>query len=228
MRTVATPVQNSPAATADGGGDLQMAGTNDDSFQWDEQSQLYYHASSGFYHDSAAGWYYSSKDGLYYKFENGNYVPWETEHVDASDANQIISNKGTDEVKFEEADTECLTNDMPENPPPPSEWLEDTLIELYLSGYSTQTTDGVENDNAYELEEGEWVPDETHEVIDECGVTADEDAFREEEMWRAQYGQPIHLDKEIAPDYLVVDLWDWSMVKEAKRIKKRRIRRLVG
>lgn len=44
MSTVATAVQNSPAATADGGGDLQMAGTNDDSFQWDEQSQLYYHA----------------------------------------------------------------------------------------------------------------------------------------------------------------------------------------
>lgn len=47
-------------------------------------------------------------------------------------------------------------------------------------------------------------------------------------MWRAQYGQPIHLDKDLVPDYPVVDLWDWSMVKETKRIRKRRIRRLVG
>ncbi|KAI7756823.1 hypothetical protein M8C21_015322 [Ambrosia artemisiifolia] len=47
-------------------------------------------------------------------------------------------------------------------------------------------------------------------------------------MWRAQYGQPVHLDKELVPDYPVVDLWDWSMVKETKRIRKRRIRRLVG
>ncbi|KAJ0795132.1 putative G-patch domain, OCRE domain-containing protein [Helianthus annuus] len=252
--------QNFPTATADGGGEKgesQMAGNNEDSFQWDEHSQLYYHASSGFYHDPAAGWYYSSKDGLYYKFENGSYVPWETDQVDPSNANQSIitaddnsahyesykhepCNKVTDEVKFEDGDTECLINDVPENLPPPSEWLEDTLIELYLSGYSTQTTDGaddtclsiatedVENDKADELEEGEWVPDETHEVVDECGVAADEDAFEEEEMWRAQYGQPVRLDKELVPDYPVVDLWDWSMVKETKRIRKRRIRRLVG
>lgn len=50
----APPPRNFPIATADGGGekgDLQMAGTseykfqeNEDSFQWDEQSQLYYHA----------------------------------------------------------------------------------------------------------------------------------------------------------------------------------------
>ncbi|KAK9069904.1 hypothetical protein SSX86_010300 [Deinandra increscens subsp. villosa] len=271
-----------------------MAGTNElqpqeieDSFQWDEQSQLYYHASSGFYHDPAAGWYYSSKDGLYYKFENGNYVPWETDQADLSDANQSISNvddesykhapcnEGVDEVKFEDGDTECLTNDIPESVRPPSEWLEDTLIELYLSGYPTQTTDGaddtclniptdgllkknlltfgetllwfefgqnvtliyfgpgLEDDNVDEvvdeLEEGEWIPDETHEIVDECGVAASEDAFgEEEEMWRAQYGQPVHLDEEPVPDYPVIDLWDWSMVKETKRSRKRRIRRLVG
>lgn len=49
-------------------------------------------------------------------------------------------------------------------------------------------------------------------------------------MWRAQYGQAVHLDKEIIPDYPVVDLWDWSMVTETKKNRKRRIRicRLVG
>ncbi|KAL0367546.1 UNVERIFIED_CONTAM: hypothetical protein Sradi_3644700 [Sesamum radiatum] len=56
-----------------------MAGNNEPEeseggFQWDENSQLYYHASSGFYHDPQAGWYYSSKDGLYYKVEDGKYV----------------------------------------------------------------------------------------------------------------------------------------------------------
>ncbi|GJY96138.1 D111/G-patch domain-containing protein [Tanacetum coccineum] len=244
-------------------------------FQWDEESKLYYHPSSGFYHDPTAGWYYSSKDGLYYKFENGNYILWETDQADQSYANQGIvtfdDNSVHDEsdkhvpcdVNFTDrqfegyeaeeptlndpiADTECLTNSLGESLPPPSEWLEDTLIELYLSGYANQTTDdasgakpldndtstnmptdGVENDNADddELEEGEWIPDETHEVVDGCGVASDED---EEEMWRAQYGQAIHLEKEQAPDYPVVDLWDWSMVTETKKSRKRKICRLVG
>lgn len=47
---------------------------SDNSFVWDEQSQLYFHATSGFYHDPNAGWYYSTRDGLYYKFQDGNYV----------------------------------------------------------------------------------------------------------------------------------------------------------
>lgn len=47
-------------------------------------------------------------------------------------------------------------------------------------------------------------------------------------MWRAQYGQAVHLDKEQAPDYPVVDLWDWSMVTETKKSRKRKICRLVG
>lgn len=249
-------------------------------FQWDEQSQLYYHASSEFYHDPNAGWYYSCKDGQYYKFENGNYVLWETNQADQSIANQeTVTNdddfvhdesykhapcdKDINDVNFEDGevegyaakevtlnepidDTECLTNDLPENLPPPSEWLEDTLIELYLSGHSKRTTtddtsvattlddntdiniqtDGVDNDNPDELEEGEWVPDETHEVLDGYGVASDED---EEEMWRAQYGQTVHLNKELVPDYPVVDLWDWSMVKEkTKKSKKHRICRLLG
>lgn len=266
-----------------------MAGTNElhfqeneDSFQWDEHSQLYYHASSGFYHDPAAGWYYSSKDGLYYKFENGNYVLWETDQADQSNANQgvvttfgdnsnhddsekhVSCDKDLNDVNFEggesegyvadEAtpsdpivDTECLTNGLPENLPPPSEWLEDTLIELYLSGYPDQTTDdasgsrtlddhtslnipadGVDDVNADELEEGEWIPDDTHEIVDGRGGASDEDDFGEEEMWRAQYGQPIQSDKELVPNQPIVDLWDWAMVTGTKKGGKRRICRLVG
>ncbi|KAJ9559521.1 hypothetical protein OSB04_004681 [Centaurea solstitialis] len=271
-------------------GDLRMAGTdelqfqeNEDSFQWDEQSQLYYHASSGFYHDPAAGWYYSTKDGLYYKFENGNYVLWETDQADQSNANQgevtsvddnyiheesykhAPSDKDPNDVNFEGSesqgciaeettpndpivDTECLTNDLPESLPPPSEWLEDTLIELYLSGYSNQTTDdasgartlddptslnipadGVDDLNADELEEGEWVPDDPHEVVDGRGGASDDDEFAEEEMWRAQYGHAIHSDKVVVPDQPIVDLWDWAMIKTGTRKgRKRRVRRLVG
>ncbi|XP_023765053.1 uncharacterized protein LOC111913565 isoform X1 [Lactuca sativa] len=263
-----------------------MAGTNElnsqeneDSFQWDEQSQLYYHASSGFYHDPAVGWYYSSNDGLYYKFENGSYVPWETDQADESNANQGIGTVGddsvheqsyqnapcdtnTNDVKFEDGEIEgyvveeatpneptvdmnCLTEGLPENLPPPSEWLEDTLIELYLSGYSNKTiddasdtrgedvntpADGVDNDDAYELEEGEWIPDETHEIVDGSGVASDEDPFGDEEMWRAQYGQAIQSDKEVVvlPDCPVVDLWDWSMVMSTKKNGKGRVCRLVG
>ncbi|KAI3512893.1 hypothetical protein L1887_20215 [Cichorium endivia] len=256
----------------------QMAGTNElqiqeneDSFQWDEQSQLYYHASSGFYHDPTGGWYYSSKDGLYYKFENGNYVPWETDQADESNANQGIDESfqhapcdtDTNDVKFEEGEiegyvteeatnnepivnTDSLTNGLPEHLPPPSEWLEDTLIELYLSGYSNKAVDGssganflddetglntpangVDNDDDDELEEGEWVPDDTHEIVDGNGVASDEDPFGDEEMWRAQYGQTIHSDKELVPDFPVVDLWDWSMVMVTKK-RKKRICRLVG
>nr|XP_043636505.1 angiogenic factor with G patch and FHA domains 1 [Erigeron canadensis] len=245
-----------------------------DLFKWDENSQLYYHASSGFYHDPAAGWYYNSNDGLYYKFKNGSYMLWDTGQADQSNTNERIvsvddncthdephTHASCDKEKIEDgefegyvavseeviphepiADTESLTNDLPESVPPPSEWLEDTLIELYLSGYPNQTTDGasaartpeddtslsipidgVGNDNDDELEEGEWIPDETHEV-----VASDEDAFAEEEMWRAQYGQAIHLDKFPVSDYPVVDLWDWEMVKETRKGRKRRIRRLIG
>ncbi|PWA43132.1 Sodium/calcium exchanger membrane region [Artemisia annua] len=140
--------------------------------------------------------------------------------------------------------------------------LEDTLIELYLSGYANQTTDdanpldndtstnmpidGVENDKADdELEEGEWIPDETYEVIDACGVASDEVMALNEDasMTRKVYkqsmqppnairkkcgGQAIHLEKEPAPDYPVVDLWDWSMATETKKSRKCKICRLVG
>uniref|UniRef100_N1QX22 OCRE domain-containing protein n=1 Tax=Aegilops tauschii TaxID=37682 RepID=N1QX22_AEGTA len=51
-------------------------GSGGGGFEWDADSQLYYHASTGFYHDPVAGWYYSSTDGQYYIYENGDYVLW--------------------------------------------------------------------------------------------------------------------------------------------------------
>ncbi|KAK1357860.1 RNA-binding 5 [Heracleum sosnowskyi] len=236
------------------------------SFVWDHNSQLYYHASSGFYHDPKAGWYYSTSDGLYYKFENGNYVLLES--VQTQDEGGICAQSNEDldhtllqngefkgydnnmETRPDESNTgnmDTIDNELPENPPPPSEWLEDTLIELYLSGYSNHAIDapcgtttasdermlgeingvesfecsieGARTDDAYTLEEGEWIPDEND--------LSDEGATQEEENWRAQYGQVIESDEQVMP-FPVVDLWDWKMVRGTKRNGKGEVARLVG
>ncbi|CAA0826687.1 D111/G-patch domain-containing protein [Striga hermonthica] len=191
-------------------------------FQWDESSQLYYHASTGFYHDPQAGWYYSTRDQLYYKFEDGKYVLHECNQTDLS---------------------ACNATEQSDYPPPPSEWLEDTLIEMYLSGYSNQTTYEAENNDidnpsvqengdndSDELEEGEWVPDDPDfwknfsEKVLAKGVT------EEEENWRAQYGQvsSSRSDEEWVSDLQTVDLWDWGLVRGTKKGGKTEVARLVG
>ncbi|GMP33826.1 hypothetical protein CsSME_00006972 [Camellia sinensis var. sinensis] len=115
---------------------------------------------------------------------------------------------------------ECNSSQMTESecPPPPSEWLEDTLIDLYLSGYSNQETDVVHdvmmpmetdqrdnlglsvegNNDTHELEEGEWIPDEDHGVNDSSETISDE------------------------------DLWDWSIVTRTRKDGKNQVARLVG
>ncbi|XP_019432187.1 PREDICTED: angiogenic factor with G patch and FHA domains 1 isoform X2 [Lupinus angustifolius] len=186
----------------------------DSVFVWDENSQLYFHSSSGFYHDPNAGWYYSSRDGLYYKFEDGNYVPLGSNNDDCGETHlcnkttpenpeQIYDNNNEDCSFFLENKCEAyqqtgtsaneaandsvnsMSSPTSENPPPPSEWLEDTLIELYLSGYNNaavrdddtaavpvETDDGYNSKlaadayrNSYEAE-GEWIPD----PMDENGI----------------------------------------------------------
>ncbi|KVH98197.1 G-patch domain-containing protein, partial [Cynara cardunculus var. scolymus] len=209
--------------------------------------------NSGFYHDPAAGWYYSSKDGLYYKFENGNYA-------DQSNANEgIVTSVGDNSIHDESYDHAPCGKDPTDvnfeggesegyvaEEATPSDPI-DTLIELYLSGYSNQTiddasgartfddhtslnipTDGIDDVDADELEEGEWIPDDTHEAVDGRGGASDEDDFAEEEMWRAQYGQAIQSDKKLVPDQPIMDLWDWAMITGTKKRGKRRICRLVG
>ncbi|KAK6123532.1 hypothetical protein DH2020_042725 [Rehmannia glutinosa] len=83
-----------------------MEGNNEQesecAFQWDEDSQLYYHASTGFYHDPLAGWYYSSSDGLYYKFEDGKYVLLESNQAgDQPDMNGTNFHGETSEAQRE-------------------------------------------------------------------------------------------------------------------------------
>ncbi|KAJ6729386.1 D111/G-PATCH DOMAIN-CONTAINING PROTEIN [Salix viminalis] len=244
--------------------DYQETRRDDFSFDWDETTQLYFHASSGFYHDPSAGWFYSSRDGLYYKFENGNYVllecsdkvnnecerevfvdnPLQDEsftHVEGNVYENPYSSPPANDseschhygVVVDESNlgyTECSSIQEPENPPAPSDWLEETLINLYLSGSNRaiDTLDDpviglkmdINNDNC-KPEEGDPIT-EGH-----CGL-ADPDASRDEENWRAQYGQVVHSREEPMPDFHAVDLWGWEVVKGSRKVGKGQEARLVG
>ncbi|KAH0690342.1 hypothetical protein KY290_018582 [Solanum tuberosum] len=245
---------------------------SDNQFVWDETSQLYYHARTGFYHDPQAGWYYSCNDGLYYKFENGTYVPMESSQDGCREMNSCESiaraDSNKDEVdadismsgenvaqavepfctEFSEEHLEDTSCKLPENPPPPSEWLEDTLIELYLANYTTQAANSTSditvapeindtdhthlsaagNDSTYELEEGEWIPDDWTDSADPIADVMDDGICLEEENWRAQYGQVERPAEDSLSHIQAADLWDWSMVKKIRKGRKRRVARLVG
>ncbi|CDP16957.1 unnamed protein product [Coffea canephora] len=246
-------------------------------FEWDENSQLYYHSSTGFYFNPQEGWYYSSRDGLYYKFEDGNYVLLNSDLNPVEQCKASNNYERTDSDKFDvdnqcmpvdghkdgeglaerlgTVSDECTTDDFQcvnnhlEGPPPPSEWLEDTLIDLYLSGYPNQaastasdiTMDSMTNDidaldmtasgqnDAYELEEGEWIPDDLGSIDLSRNIT-DEGASWEEDNWQAQYGQVTEPYEELALDIQMVDLWDWKMIRETRTSKggKHSIAKLVG
>ncbi|XP_047172846.1 uncharacterized protein LOC124840773 isoform X1 [Vigna umbellata] len=218
--------------------DSENRENSDSTFVWDHKSQLYFHASSGFYHDPNAGWYYSSRDGAYYKFEDGNYVLLDSNKDDNADTylcketttgspQQICDgNDIEDYFSFLEnrsetnLQTRILANEALDDgnsvssptcekpPPPPSEWLEDTLIDLYLSGYkniSVSEADGVtvplETDDGYNTlaadaysktyeVEGEWNPKQEGEngladsksIVDE-GIAYDNSYELEEGEW---------------------------------------------
>ncbi|KAL0318530.1 UNVERIFIED_CONTAM: hypothetical protein Sangu_2009200 [Sesamum angustifolium] len=241
-----------------------MAGNNEPEesecgFQWDENSQLYYHASSGFYHDPQAGWYYSSKDGLYYKFEDGKYVLLESNLAgEQPEMHNNSCQEETSEAQMEGKEVAvepsldssvCNSSNQLEYPPPPSEWLEDTLIDMFLSGYSNQTTYAAASDKSTpmetndteklnlpahgdddieELEEGEWIPDDPDFWRNLDEKILDEGISQEEENWRAQYGQVSQLDAEWMLDLQSVDLWDWALVRGTRKDGKTEVARLVG
>ncbi|KAK9926841.1 hypothetical protein M0R45_024050 [Rubus argutus] len=209
---------------------------SDNSFVWDEQSQLYFHATSGFYHDPNAGWYYSTRDGLYYRFQGGNYVllpshegdDLETNHSQVTAAENPIQEESFSAV----GNTECGSSDAPENHPPPSEWLEDTLIELYLSGYSTleanhddmtvypETNDVLgpdANNDSHELYEGKSIPEDYDDAIKSSENVSDEGGSWDEENWRAQYGQVVESAEVPIPEFSLVSLWDWEMVTKSRK-----------
>ncbi|CAH9090244.1 unnamed protein product [Cuscuta europaea] len=158
---------------------------------------------------------------------------------------------GTNSVENSEDHKGRIENELPENPPP-SEWLEDTLIDLYLSNYPNQSTHAISDttvpeennglldglnvsaadagsDDMYELEEGEWVPDD--HLVSSCSNenALDEGISLEEENWQAQYGQVTRADEDsLLSDIQVIDLWDWSLVKRRRKEKKHKVAVLVG
>ncbi|KZV52171.1 hypothetical protein F511_07126 [Dorcoceras hygrometricum] len=236
------------------GAELQQE--TDCDFQWDENSRLYYHASTGFYHDPQAGWYYSSRDGLYYKFENGSYVllgyKQDADQPEVLDANFECDSheaKTSGEEVSNDVVLDPSESDQSEYPPPPSEWLEDTLIDMYLSGYSNLTANTTSSDvkipmdanmeklhvpshgdeDIEEHEEGEWIPDDPNFLSNLIKYNSDEgmSQTQEEENWRAQYGQASQIDDRMSNIH-VVDMWDWALVKETKKDGKTEVSRLVG
>ncbi|KAJ0989030.1 hypothetical protein J5N97_007386 [Dioscorea zingiberensis] len=121
----------------------EKASLGDCSFIWDEESKLYFHAGTGFYHDPNAGWYYSSRDGLYYTFENGAYVLLQCNEDKEEGSDPQCTNYVSSEhepVQDQPCLLENTTDDETLNQHPPSEWLEETLIDLYLAGYSNSET----------------------------------------------------------------------------------------
>ncbi|KAK9669482.1 hypothetical protein RND81_13G133800 [Saponaria officinalis] len=242
--------------------DEQTLNRDHDSFVWDQNSQLYYHPRSGFYHDPNAGWYYSTSDGLYYKFGDGNYILLES-HKDFPSMTNGQSNSASDEArehatcaidydheKQENQDhIDCGSNEVREHNPPPSEWLEDTLIELYLSGYPAAASDAAEPLFPYEQDDdindsmlstdasnSETVQRDGELSCDHQTPTtsvAREDQSQtetswEEENWRAQYGQVVQHEDELRPKCDAVDIWDWSMDRDIQKDGNYHMARLIG
>ncbi|XP_037493208.1 uncharacterized protein LOC105640335 isoform X2 [Jatropha curcas] len=148
----------------------------------------------------------------------------------------------------EQGQKDCNSNQASENPPPPSEWLEETLINLYLSGYNQAvnssnvstmsfegndgdhfncSTDGTSHDDN-QMSEGDWVSKQHCSLTDQHESIIDEDAFRDEENWKAQYGQVVHSGEQPVLDFHVVELWDWAVVTGFGKDRKGQTSRLVG
>ncbi|XP_024005766.1 uncharacterized protein LOC18029120 isoform X2 [Eutrema salsugineum] len=247
------------------GKELEQVKEEEDSYVWDNDTQLYFHHSSGFYHDPVAGWYYCSKDGRYYKHENGEYVPLEYEESNVNPPGKVVTCDLSEDdsarknslaqaenvLSVLDNEYEVALNETPSEPTGcsidqerPSSWLEDTLIELYLAGNnqrpknsSYETPSGADNqdfkmlsangdDDAEELEEGEWIPEEDFDPQED---NFDEAApSREEELWLAQYGQVTESPEKTLPQISAVDLWDWKLVCESRKAENEQVARLVG
>ncbi|XP_077244240.1 D111/G-patch domain-containing protein [Tasmannia lanceolata] len=173
----------------------------DSLFQWDETSQLYFHASSGFYHDPNAGWYYSSRDGIYYTFENGVYVLLESEESKESEARKFMRTVSDEPepVQDKQCTKEHITSVVAEIPPRPSEWLEETLIDLYLTGYpnsainSDDLARNLETNGSPSKDTCEILPDQScSEKLPRCY-----DGISFEEM---EEGEWVPEDMENAPE----------------------------
>lgn len=55
-----------------------------------------------------------------------------------------------------------------------------------------------------------------------------EGVSKDEDNWKAQYGQVTNYAEETIPKVPVVDIWDWSTVSEFRTGRKGKVTRLVG
>ncbi|KAL9252949.1 SUPPRESSOR OF ABI3-5-like protein [Drosera capensis] len=223
-----------------------------DFFAWDEASQLYYHSRSGFYHDPRVGWYYNTHDGNYYKFEDGNYVlldSYEFQGPESGTQSCIESNEHPSPEKNNvgcgPADAACSSfrGDADEGDRAVynsaltlTHRLEDTLIDLYLSGYSGAAASAADDARLLSetgdgksplLVDGDDTIHEQGAAGSSEGLTS-EDISWDEENWRAQYGQVTRNEEDPLPEFQVLNLWDWALIRERKRDGKSEVIRLVG
>lgn len=90
------------------------------------------------------------------------------------------------------------------------------------------TLSSPDTNGAYELEEGEWIPEDfpIPSVSNEDALN--QDLLQDEEKWLAQYGQVIQSKEEPVLEFPVVDLWDWAVVRGSGKDGKSQVVRLVG
>ncbi|XP_044486150.1 uncharacterized protein LOC123211463 isoform X3 [Mangifera indica] len=238
-------------------------------------SGFYHDPNAGWYYSSRDGLYYKFENGTYVLLEsqkvneceispcqgnakdnlahdelcNQEYcdnTDYMSIQLDESKAHQCVRSGRNESTS---GHTEGTSNQTPENQPPPSAWLEETLIDLYLSGYNAP----VDADNGVmmplETDEGKnfkFSADESSNTLQQEELTAEstntleleegelimedlgEGVSWEEENWRSQYGQVIQPEEEPALTIPAVELWDWSMVRECRNDGKNQVAKLVG
>ncbi|XP_078174805.1 D111/G-patch domain-containing protein isoform X1 [Carex rostrata] len=219
-----------------------MPASDESVFVWDSASGLYYHASTGFYHDPAAGWYYSTRDACYYAFQNNTYVLLDQMNQPQGDNSHSIA------TAIEEDCASCHESQQ-NHYSRPSEWLDEILINEYLSGYRNAgggTSDDHFGDSYSQTHthyggESEMDDKPSEEMLGESvsgkqeNDTATQNASgtegmlsAEEESWMAQYGQ---VDRSDSDEGIIntVDLWDWELLEETShKGHHSKITRLMG
>ncbi|KAF2312927.1 hypothetical protein GH714_042470 [Hevea brasiliensis] len=237
---------------------------------------FYHDPTAGWYYSSRDGLYYKFENGSYVLLEfdkvnaieshsSPGIVPDNSVQDESSTQFCCHSEENISSLPMDQSDaypfsetvpdesalgyTKCTTDQPTENPPPPSEWLEETLINLYLSGYNQVinnvdvsaaslevnggdslncSADGASNDDTQMLKDGDWISEHHCKVTDECESTIDKDASRDEENWQAQYGQVVHSREQPVQDIRAVDLWDWAKITGFGKDGKGQTTRLVG
>ncbi|KAF5730873.1 hypothetical protein HS088_TW19G00475 [Tripterygium wilfordii] len=237
-------------------------------------SGFYHDPKNGWYYSSSDGLYYKFEDGNYVLLESEKVNECETYQCKATHLDHPVQDQPCTDLLINSEDKYCTFQpdsseadqfiatvsdehtsgyagchgEQPaDDPPRPSEWLEETLINLYLCNYNVaadatddavttlETNSGNDSNlsadvsgtnDTQELEEGEWIPEDNMTALSQTVI--DEGAMRDEEMWQAQYGQVVRDKEESVPNFPVVDLWDWEMVTASKKDGKGKVAKLVG